>query len=469
MKVKVSALEIPKDDSFKNDALNRKESAEILTQLFSTIEEPFVLSIDSPWGSGKTTFIKMWGQYLLDCGYKYIYFNAWENDINENSLTALIAEIKKTIEISPNKEKSKQIFENIMNISRKIVKKAIPTIIKIGTAGVINVDDFTEEAISSATEKYALETIEECERKQEQISAFKQELEKYAQSIYEEENKPLIFFIDELDRCRPNFAIEILEKAKHFFSVKNIVFVIAIDKKELGNSIKAIYGNDFDTNGYLRRFIDLTYIFPSFDIGTYCKFLINRFSFETFFQSRTKYSELRNDEDNLVKICQYLFSLKKFSLRTIEQCFTQVSLVLKTTKENEYLHPIYLIFLIILKNDNSDLYLRIKQNQCSIEEMLEYMYSLDREGNFINEHFGRLLEAYIVYSLINYFRYDYNENKKGYLNEKYVTKVNDPNIPENEKQRAKHILDMINNLSYRYDYNLLENLLKKIDISARFQ
>lgn len=62
MLIKVPELIIPQDNPFQNDALGRLESAEILTQLISTINEPFVLSIDSTWGSGKTTFLKMWRQ-----------------------------------------------------------------------------------------------------------------------------------------------------------------------------------------------------------------------------------------------------------------------------------------------------------------------------------------------------------------------------------------------------------------------
>jgi predicted KAP-like P-loop ATPase len=68
----------------------------------------------------------------------------------------------------------------------------------------------------------------------------------------------LIIFIDELDRCRPLYAIECLERIKHIFGIKRLIFVLSIDKKNLAKSIQSQYGN-IDTNNYLRRFIDLEF------------------------------------------------------------------------------------------------------------------------------------------------------------------------------------------------------------------
>ena len=93
MLTKVSPVDVPAKDPFDNDCLNRDESAEILTQVVGTVETPFVLAVFSPWGTGKTTFIRMWRGYLDGQGYRSIYFNAWENDYAEDPMTALIAEV----------------------------------------------------------------------------------------------------------------------------------------------------------------------------------------------------------------------------------------------------------------------------------------------------------------------------------------------------------------------------------------
>lgn len=94
MLVKVPAPAIPDDDPFKNDALhNRKESASVLTSLLAAIDQPFVLAINSEWGTGKSTFLQMWKKYLENLGYPCLYFNAWESDFTIDPMIAFIGEI----------------------------------------------------------------------------------------------------------------------------------------------------------------------------------------------------------------------------------------------------------------------------------------------------------------------------------------------------------------------------------------
>ena len=62
--------------------------------------------------------------------------------------------------------------------------------------------------------------------------------------------------IDELDRCRPSYAVEFLETAKHLFVVNQVVFVLAINRKQLAHAVRALYGNEFEAEAYLRRSLD---------------------------------------------------------------------------------------------------------------------------------------------------------------------------------------------------------------------
>src|SRR5947209_1607261 len=97
MKFKVPPVEIAAEDPFKNDALGRKESAEILTQFVSNTSTPFVLAIDSPWGTGKTTFLTMWSHLLKKEGFSCLFFNVWENDFSDSPLVALIGEMGESL------------------------------------------------------------------------------------------------------------------------------------------------------------------------------------------------------------------------------------------------------------------------------------------------------------------------------------------------------------------------------------
>jgi len=259
MKIKHSDITIKEDDPFENCKLNRKIYAEILTNIVETYPEGFVLGINNEWGTGKTTFVKMWQQLLNNQGYKTLYFNAWENDFDKNPLVAIISELK--ILTNPSNEK---IFKSVMQKGSILAKSILPALLKGVTKKYIDTD-IVLEAIENTTKGMTdifEEEIQEYSNKKQSVNEFRTELEEFIKKS--SSNKPLIFIIDELDRCRPNYAVEVLEQIKHLFSVNGIVFVLSIDKIQLGYAIRGVYGNDnINSDEYLRRFIDLEYSIPT--------------------------------------------------------------------------------------------------------------------------------------------------------------------------------------------------------------
>ena len=93
IRIQPQEIEIPEDDPFKNDLLDRKEPVEILTHLVGSIEGPCVLAVDAAWGTGKTTFLRIWAQYLRNHGFPVIEFNAWETDFTGDPFVALSFEL----------------------------------------------------------------------------------------------------------------------------------------------------------------------------------------------------------------------------------------------------------------------------------------------------------------------------------------------------------------------------------------
>lgn len=269
MKIKLSEIEIPEFDPFLNDVLKREENVSVLMQLISTLTGPFVMAIDSEWGTGKTTFLRMWIQQLKNQNRPFLYFNAWENDFSEDPLVSLIGEIESqtsTLCINEGiKSKSKEHIRKIKTIRSSLIKKGLPVAVKIATSGLLDIEKAYEEEISKLTEIYAKDSIENYEKSKSSISVFKSRLSDLVKDVIsseENDNFPIIFFIDELDRCRPNYALELLEKIKHLFNIEGLVFILAIDKHQVGNSIKSLYGQGMNVDGYLRRFIDLDYHLP---------------------------------------------------------------------------------------------------------------------------------------------------------------------------------------------------------------
>ena len=98
----------------------------------------------------------------------------------------------------------------------------------------------------------------------EEYDGFKIAKDEFKEALTElGESKKTIIFIDELDRCRPTFAIETLEVVKHFFDVEHLVFIFALDMEQLSHSIATIYGLNMNSSGYLRRFFDMQLRIPT--------------------------------------------------------------------------------------------------------------------------------------------------------------------------------------------------------------
>lgn len=162
-------------------------------------------------------------------------------------------------------------------------------------------------------------------------------------------------FIDELDRCRPNFAIQVLEKAKHLFNVDNIIFVLAADKSQLAHSIRAVYGQGLDVNGYLRRFIDFDYLLPSPVRSVYIKYLVTKMGFD---------KNLNNDETHIYdhqKKLDSIIRLYNLTLREQESFCNILNVVMKIRYHTMQENSVLVFLLIILKIKEPELYKRLNR------------------------------------------------------------------------------------------------------------
>ena len=84
-----------------------------MTEIVELYSDGFVLAINNEWGTGKTTFVKMWKQYLENNDFKTVYFNAWENDFDSNPLVAIMSELKPLIN-TKNKEVLSQLLIKVL-------------------------------------------------------------------------------------------------------------------------------------------------------------------------------------------------------------------------------------------------------------------------------------------------------------------------------------------------------------------
>ncbi len=269
--------------------------------------------------------------------------------------------------------------------------------------------------------------------------------------------KPLILFIDELDRCRPNFAIELLEKAKHFFNIDNIIFILAIDKEQLGHSIRSMYGVGMNVDGYLRRFINLDYNLPEPSTDAFCNALFDKLELTNHFTGQTGVDKHKE----LLSTLKKLFKAFNFSLRDQEQCSSRLSIVLKTTPQNHHMHPAFLATLITLKISNQTLYTNYIKGYSAMNEIITYIGNTPEGKTLLNSHCGNILEAYFAYAQCD------RVEKRELIN-KYEITSKDDSTSEDEKHKAHTICKISQHLDFEYDYNILEYLTKKIEIAEDF-
>lgn len=393
--IKHKDLSVDKDNPFQNCKLNRQQYAEILTNIVANYKDGFVLAVNNRWGTGKTTFIKMWAQYLQNNDFKTIYFNAWENDFENDPLVALISELKHL-----SNEKNTSLLNKTLTSALPLAKSLGVGLVKQQAEKWIG-DEFVKEAVGSFTEEVAKgfkNQLNDYLQKKDSIRTFRDNLKKFVKGPSsdekpQEKEKPLVFFIDELDRCRPNYAVEVLEKVKHLFSVKGIVFVLSIDKTQLENAICGFYGSDqIKADEYLRRFIDLEYSIPDPDPKLFCNYLYEVFDFKRVLHE--------TDRENFHDKFHVLFSLNSISLREIEKIFAHLKVAISIFRD-ERIYLSLLFILLYFKKFESSFYKEIITRKLSTQELTT---------QFFNKTYGKIpVNRDYFDSLITQFTYSYNQ------------------------------------------------------------
>lgn len=364
----------PGTDAFENCKLERKKYAEVLTDIVSSYADGFVLAINNPWGEGKSTFVKMWRQQLINQEFKTLYFNAWENDFQEDVLIALLAELEV---LRDSEDESK--FKSVLEKATPLVKNVGVGLLK-GLSKKIGADEVVQAMIDGTIDA-ALDGLEHeitsYTSRKKGIEDFKQSLEKFISTV--DQDKPVVFFIDELDRCRPNYAVKILEQIKHLFSVPGIVVVLSIDKEQLGHAVKGVYGSEgINADEYLRRFIDLEYSIPRPNVQMYIEYLYEYFKFDEFLWSteRGDYPDFKHDKGAIIILSQLFFSRGNFTLRQIEKVFSKIRVTLKGFMKSQYVFPEIIVFIGYLSLKNPEFLDKVRIGTYSLQKFVDELESI---------------------------------------------------------------------------------------------
>ncbi len=330
--------------------------------MVDTFSDGCVISLNGKWGSGKTTFLKMWKKQMETLEYNVIHFNAWEDDYTNDPLIGIIAEFRKFAE-KVEKEKLDSLLMKFGKVSLSMFPAILCWFLKYKTGYDI------KDIIEKGGDEFIIsikEYIDEYSKQKNAIKTFRDELTEYVKCLSPE--KPLIFIIDELDRCNPSYAVKTLERIKHIFAVKKIVFVIAIDELQLCNSIKGYYGSEqFDAKDYLRRFFDIQYDLPQANVNDLLNAAMSRFGFKELYNDNNKYRQMYD-------FLLLLYLGKNLSIRSLEKLLLNIRLSIGGKNELG-VDDTTIAFLIYLKLFESDCYENFIHYQMSENEFIKYIES----------------------------------------------------------------------------------------------
>ncbi len=274
-------------NTYLNDTIARDIDVFRFIKILNSIDDSCSIALDGGWGSGKTFFVKqakmvldahndfiasddadrgkikgLWSQYQKNQSMELqtqvsVYYDSWENDNDDDPVLSLVYSILQSVESDYSFKKGADFLQIAANILEFFSGKKWTQLIKS-----LKGEDPMQEL-----------------KKQKGIQEM---IKEFLESLLLEKGNRLVVFIDELDRCKPSYAVRLLERIKHYFLNNRITYVFSVNINELQHTIKQYYGGDFNASKYLDRFFDLRISLPPADLKRYYQSLNFNNSYYTY-------------------------------------------------------------------------------------------------------------------------------------------------------------------------------------------
>lgn len=361
------------------------------------------ICINAPWGTGKTVFVHEL-KYLINNSQDLsklnnnldlseiksdehigcFYFNSWENDsINLPTLSLLYNILKDETWVPI----------DIKEQYNELVSKTGDLLIKIISRGSLSLNYFKDKNPSIFDEIFSSNKIKE---------EFNNTIDKYLEI---NSFKKLVIILDELDRCRPDYAVNMLESIKHFFNNEKLIFIISTDLIQLNHTIKKFYGDQYNSDLYLQRFFDriITLDTPNMNDYIYYELGVNLDD-----------HQLKN---SIIKFCIEKLDMSTREINTFIATFNRIQNALSSSFPNNHItisYNLFLIFATALKIKNISEYSKCINGKFTKQ---------DFENYFLNSSILDILAQYAMKQNSNVIEYLYDLyseifvlNKLNYLN-----------------------------------------------------
>ncbi len=354
--------------------LGREEVAERFTNLLHNTEGSKVIALNAPYGFGKTFFLERWAKHLrAEEGNPFVVmeFSAWDVDFADHALVPLVYTLMEELKNQKLLDEQSELYVKFSRVATDVVKHVVKE--KTG----VDVDSISLGGASFEFNDFI--------KRKDAMAEFKSVLKEVVVECRSKKDQKLVIIIDELERCRPTFAIQLLEVVKHLFDVEGIIFVLGTDREQLGHTISNIYGQKFNSDGYLRRFIEHELVFPEPEMNKYVNFLhSNKTGLNQFLPSGT---DLFCGGETLKQALLFNFKCLNFSLREVEQCYEEINTIIRMLDLSKYnFFPPLFSFLVCVKYKNEKFYKQLCTNKISYDDAIrvfDEIYGIDVDNRVL--------------------------------------------------------------------------------------
>jgi len=502
--------------NWEDDILERKIYADFLSKYLTAKiktkenrRDSFTMALDADWGQGKTFFIERWSRDLREANPPHIVvnFDAWRQDFGADPLVAFMAEInnalKKEIEKAKFSTQAKSAIDSQMKLAISGFRRAaVPVFTAISKSLLRNftgiaadeliqffknealgkkeseqkplseeISDTTKDGLNKGFEVLFEKVLEEQIERSTAINEFRKAMEGTLSLLSEEggHSSVMFVFVDELDRCRPSFAIGLLEGLKHIFGVRGVCFVVSTNIEQLSHTVKSVYGDGFDGRGYLKRFFDAEYELPRVSREKYSEKLIHS---HHLLNARSKYSAIPSsglsgietkslDLVSIIWVCQ-VFDL---SLRDEEQLIDMMEAASSGIPEEKEIHFLWLAILCATRRKHPSIFEKLADPFIYQESGFAKEWQSAVKNDFLRTYKAREGRDYVTKEItlldITKIYYEISNTDLQDLNEKSNKSSNI--YPESIKEKFKNEYPHITYLNQKYPtsiatyYNLVRN------------
>ena len=411
------------------DQLGWDSFANQLTSFIQTeadfVDGSLVVSLNAEFGKGKSTFFEMWeSQLKSDVSLPdVIRLNAWESDfINDPLLAIVFSVVQHLEEDSVEKELVQKIKKGAGKLVRSGASLGNDVIAHLIGANIIKAVQVGEKADLVEIGDIGESIYDDFKTRTKALDDVR---DGFKEVFSEEDASSLIVIVDELDRCRPDYAISYLETIKHIFDIPQLTFVLGVDKDALACVAKSLFGEDLKFNEYYRKFVHRNISLPEPDedaVRKLCSKLITEYVDSEPLKARDRYSYANIERHNIDRIRDLCvnFDLTPRQVHEMFRCLAHLHSCDASRAGNLlWGWEVASLFMIAASLQDQDVYRKLGKGKISLRELgalLQDKGFFKKDGRskpwwfnllFLavstegNKSIERLFEVYVEYGIIN--------------------------------------------------------------------